>query len=232
MDTALVTAALLMGTAGGPHCAAMCGAAASVVAAPGGPSRPLLALHLGRVAGYAVAGALVAASVASLGTLQTAAPLLRPIWALVHVAALALGLYLAWSARMPEWFARPRLAALAEARPIRVFRAMPYTARAGIAGACWVAIPCGLLQSALLVAALASGPAAGAVVMTAFAGTSAFGLWLAPQLWLRLRRGGHGERLASWSVRLSGVLLAGSSAFALWHGLGAAIGQALCASPA
>ena len=231
MDTALVTAALLMGTAGGPHCAAMCGAAASVVAAPGGPPRPLLALHLGRAAGYAVAGALVAASVGSLGTLQTAAPLLRPVWALVHVAAIALGLRLAWSARMPEWFSRPRLA-LAEARPVRLFRTLPATARAGVAGACWVAIPCGLLQSALLVAALASSPAAGAAVMAAFACTSAFGLWLAPQLWLRLRSGGHGERLASWSVRLSGVLLAGSSAFALWHGLGAAIGQALCASPA
>ena len=115
MDTALVTAALLMGTAGGPHCAAMCGAACSVVAAPAGPARPLLALHLGRIAGYAAAGAIAAAGVASLGTLQTAAPLLRPIWALVHVAAFALGLRLAWSASMPEWFSRPRLAALAEA---------------------------------------------------------------------------------------------------------------------
>jgi hypothetical protein len=63
--------------------------------------------------------------------------------------------------------------------------------------------------------------------MAAFATTSALGLWLAPTLWLRLRRGGHAERLACWSVRLSGLLLAASSAFALWHGLG----SAFCIAP-
>jgi len=30
---------------------------------------------------------------------------------------------------------------------------------------------------------------------------------------------------------LAGALLAGASAFALWHGLGSAIGQALCVTP-
>jgi len=225
MDTALIAAALLMGIAGAPHCAAMCGAAFSVVAPPQGARRPLLAAHLGRIIGYATAGAVVAASVNNLGTLEAAGPMLRPFWTLVQVAAFALGLRLAWSATAPAWFsnARPRLASLAQARPVRVFRALPAPARAGVAGACWVAIPCGLLQSALLVSALASSPLAGAGVMAAFAATSATGLWLAPQLWLRLRRGGNGERLATWSVRLSGVLLAGSAAFALWHGLGAAL---------
>lgn len=223
MDVALIAAALFMGTAGAPHCAAMCGAACSLVAPPGGPPGPVRALQLGRVAGYAAAGAVAAASVASLGTFEGAAPLLRPIWAMVHVGAFALGLRLAWSASVPAWFSGPRLAALAEARPVRVFRGLPSTARASVAGACWVAIPCGLLQSALLVSALASSAASGAAVMTAFAITSALGLWLGPQLWLRLRQGGGSERLASWSVRLSGVLLAGSSAFALWHGLGAAL---------
>lgn len=226
MDLALVSTALLMGTAGAPHCAAMCGAASGVIAPPAGPARPLLALQLGRIAGYAAAGAIAAASVASLGTFEGAAPVLRPIWAMVHVGAIALGLRLAWSASVPAWFSKPRLAAFAETRPIRVFRSLPAAARAGVAGACWVAIPCGLLQSALLVAALASSPAAGAAVMIAFAGTSALGLWLGPQLWVRLRRGGlggHSERLAAGSVRLSGVLLAGASAFALWHGLAAAL---------
>ena len=63
--------------------------------------------------------------------------------------------------------------------------------------------------------------------MTAFATTSAVGLWLGPHLWLRLNRG-HAGPLASGATRLSGLLLAGSATFALWHGLGAA----LCGTPA
>ncbi|HSC65812.1 MAG TPA: sulfite exporter TauE/SafE family protein [Caldimonas sp.] len=232
MDSALVVSALLMGLAGGPHCAAMCGAACSVVAGPGGGERvhgpaasSLLALHSGRVVGYAAMGALAAASVAAIGTFSTAAPMVRPLWAMVHVAAVALGLWLAWFARAPAWLsaAKPRLAPLAETRPIRVYRTLPQPARAGLAGVAWVIIPCGLLQSALLVSALASTPASGAAVMAAFAIASTLGLWLAQRLWSGLRRSATGERLAAWPVRAAGVLLAGSSLFALWHGLGAAL---------
>ncbi|HWK83612.1 MAG TPA: sulfite exporter TauE/SafE family protein, partial [Caldimonas sp.] len=44
-----------MGLAGGPHCAAMCGAACSLVVGPRGAARPLVALLVGRLAGYAAA---------------------------------------------------------------------------------------------------------------------------------------------------------------------------------
>jgi hypothetical protein len=64
--------------------------------------------------------------------------------------------------------------------------------------------------------------------MSAFALASGIGLWLGPQLWHRLRVGTGGERAAALSVRVAGALLAGSSLFALWHGLGSAIEQALC----
>ena len=84
-------------------------------------------------------------------------------------------------------------------------------------------VPCGLLQSALLVSALASSPASGAAVMAAFALASTLGLWLAQRLWSGLRRSSAGVRLAAWPVRAAGALLAGSSLFALWHGLGAAL---------
>ncbi len=226
MDSALLVAALLMGLAGGPHCAAMCGAALGSVAGNRGAfATPLLALHAGRVVGYAAAGAVAAASVASLGTFETAAPMLRPLWAMVHVAAVALGLWLLWAARAPRWFsqARPSLAALAETRPVRIFRTLPASARTGLAGACWAAVPCGLLQSALLVAALAGGPASGAVVMAAFALASMLGLWFAQGVWFGLRHAGDGRRFAAVSTRLAGALLAGSSLFALWHGLGSAL---------
>ena len=226
MDSALLVAALLMGLAGGPHCAAMCGAALSGVTGNAGAfARPMLALHAGRVVGYAAAGALVAASVASLGSFDAAAPMLRPLWAMVHVAAVALGLWLLWAARAPRWFSleRPRLQALAQTRPVRIFRSLPVSARAGLAGACWAAVPCGLLQSALLVAALATGPATGAAVMVAFALASMLGLWIAQGVWFGLRRAGDGQRFATLSVRFAGALLAGSSLFALWQGLGSAL---------
>lgn len=230
MDGALVASAFLMGLAGGPHCAAMCGAAHGAIARQGGKARfteTMLALQAGRVASYAVAGALVAASVASLGMLQEAAPLLRPFWTMAHVAAIALGVWLASTARAPtspSFMNRP-VAGFLQAQPIRVFRQLPASARAGLAGACWAVVPCGLLQSALLVAALASGPLQGAAVMAAFAFASAISLWVGPRLWLMLRWRGGPDQAASISVRLAGLLLAGSSLFAVSHGLGPAFAQ-------
>jgi sulfite exporter TauE/SafE len=49
-DAALAATALLMGLAGGPHCAAMCGTAQAGLTAQGG-ARAVVALQLGRVAG-------------------------------------------------------------------------------------------------------------------------------------------------------------------------------------
>ena len=57
LDAALIGSAALMGLAGAPHCAAMCGAAQTSLA--GGARRPMLLLQLGRLASYAAAGALV-----------------------------------------------------------------------------------------------------------------------------------------------------------------------------
>jgi len=232
-----MASAALMGIAGAPHCAAMCGAAYGAVGGTGRgtalPSAATVALHLGRASGYAAAGAVVAAGVGGLGTLGVAAPLLRPLWAMVHVAAIALGLWLLATGRVPAWLsAAPRAARWLDAQPVRIVRRLPPPARAGIVGACWVGVPCGLLQSALLVAALASGPAPGAGVMAAFAVASAPGLWLGPALWRRLLRGRAEAQAATWSVRAAGAMLAGASAFALWHGLGEAIADALCRAPA
>ena len=236
MDGALVGSALLMGIAGAPHCAAMCGAAFGAVAGSnrnGSAVANVAALHGGRLLGYAAGGAAVAAGVGAFMTLGAAAPWLRPLWTLVHVGAIALGLWLVWHGRPPAWLARRASAvgATGTAQPIRLHRRLPARGRSALIGACWVGLPCGLLQSALLVAALASDPAQGALVMGAFGVASGTGLWLGPQLWHRLRAGHSGERAAAWSVRLAGALLAGASLFALGHGLGAAIEQALCGVP-
>ena len=183
--------------------------------------------HAGRLFSYAVAGALVASSVAALGTLQAAGPLLRPLWALVHVAAIALGLTLIWTAQVPRWLSRDigQAAIPGDARVVRVLRRMPASGQAGLAGLCWAGIPCGLLQSALLVAALASGPVAGATVMSTFAVASGFGLWAGPHLWSRMRSASGDQRWTRLAARLSGTLLVASSGFALWHGLGAIVAR-------
>ena len=242
MDLALLASALMMGLAGGPHCAAMCGAAYAGIARQGGAAgcagrrdaagamRAMLALHVGRLVSYAAAGALVAASVAGLASLGAAAPVLKPVWTLLHVGAAALGLWLLVTGRAPAWLAGAGRhgSRLMDARPLRFVARIPATARAGAIGACWGAMPCGLLQSALVVAALASGPLQGAGVMAVFALGSALSLWLAPLLWLRLYgRSGAGAR-STLAVRLAGVLLVVASTFALAHGLRAAIDQALC----
>jgi uncharacterized protein len=233
MDTALVASALFMGLTGSLHCASMCGPAFAAIVARSGPGRFLpatVSVHAGRLISYAGAGALVASSVSALGTLQAAGPLLRPIWALIHVAAIALGLILLWTAQAPRWVARgrARLAAPTDPRVVRIFPRMPASGRTGLVGMCWAAMPCGLLQSALLVAALASGPVAGATVMSAFAVASGFGLWAGPYLWSRMRSTSDERKWTRLAARLSGGLLVASSGFALWHGLGAVVAQ-ICA---
>jgi len=88
----LIAAAALMGLAGLPHCAAMC--AAPCAAVTRGAGVPQAAFQLARVAGYAAAGAVAAAGIGALrdGLAQSAA--LRPLWTLVHLLALALGLWM------------------------------------------------------------------------------------------------------------------------------------------
>jgi uncharacterized protein len=229
MDQALFLSAVLMGLAGTPHCLAMCGAACTA-AAGGGRWRNLLPFHLGRLLAYAAAGAVAAASVGSLAAMGQAVAALRPLWTLVHMAALALGLYLLWQGRQPGWMerlGRTRGPTTVDHRGGERWQVMAAPARSAGLGLAWVAWPCGLLQSALLVAALANTPASGALVMAGFAGASAAGLLLGPALWWRLsggraRAGGGaaaGSGSPSTAVRWAGVALAAASAWALGHGL-------------
>jgi sulfite exporter TauE/SafE len=177
VDPALFLSAVLMGLAGTPHCLAMCGAACTAASA-GGKPRDLLPFHLGRLLAYAGAGAVAAASVGSLAALGQAVAALRPLWTMVHMAALALGLYLVWQGRQPAWMerlGRSRSTAVPH-RPGERWQAVRGPARSAGLGLAWVAWPCGLLQSALLVASLANTAWSGAAVMAGFAGASAAGV--------------------------------------------------------
>lgn len=234
--------ALLLGAAGIPHCAAMCGPACAMVlgasrCSTGSTTRSVAmwTFLAGRLAGYAVAGALAAAGVGLLASLGSASPLLRPVWTLLHVAALGLGLWLLATGRQPAWMSRALVrqpsAAVAPGASVatasgggaqwqplsgpRSARRAPILAAAG-AGAAWVAWPCGLLQSALVSASLANTPAGGALVMTAFALASAVGLVWGPWALSRVSPGAAG-RVTEWAVRGAGGLLAAGSAWALGH---------------
>ncbi|EER61983.1 conserved hypothetical protein [Acidovorax delafieldii 2AN] len=79
-------------------------------------------------------------------------------------------------------------------------------------------MPCGLLYSALLVAALSGGPLQGALTMALFGVGS--GVWLvsAPWLWGKLRAHLNAAR-ARWGTRLAGGLLVGVAGWALWMDL-------------
>lgn len=222
MDFALVLSALMLGIAGAPHCAAMCGASCAAVLTGCAGGRPeqrasAWAFHAARVGGYAVVGGLAAAGVGVLSMAGQAAPLVRPVWTLLHMAALALGLWLLWTGRQPAFMSR--VGRNRTATPVLStggWQVMSGPLTAASAGAAWVAWPCGLLQSALVVAALANTPQGGAAAMAAFAVASAAGLQLAP--WVQARLGGRGAA-ATWAIRIGGLALALGSGWALGHDL-------------
>jgi sulfite exporter TauE/SafE len=221
-----------MGLASSPHCVAMCSSAcAGVARACGGeqPQRAMLSLQFGRLLGYSAVGALAAASVSALGAWSSTTPALRPLWSAFHLAALWLGLWLLWRGEAPGW-----LRLFGQRMALRVQQhAQRHGAsawwHAGVLGSAWVLLPCGLLQSALIVASLADGAAQGAAVMASFAIGSGLGLWAGPALWWRF----SGGRLTAASgpssaARVGGLLLAGLAAWALGHGLWERLNPVVC----
>ena len=219
MQTTLIVTGLLMGIAGGPHCVAMCGAACAGIgrASNGANTRSMWIFQAGRVLGYSALGAMVAASMQGLGWLSVHSAALRPVWTLFHVAAAMLGLMLLWRARQPVW-----LEAGARTVWLKVRSAADGLRLGGashvlplVLGTLWSLLPCGLLYSALLVAALTSSMLEGAAVMALFALGSSVSLMAGPWLWLRLRKHGSGQ----WAIRLAGLALLATSLWALWMGL-------------
>jgi sulfite exporter TauE/SafE len=212
MSITLAGAAFLMGLAGGPHCAAMCGAAcAGVVRGSGRPAaRAGWTFQAGRLLGYSTAGAAAGAAVSAFAWLSQATAALRPVWTLFHLAVLAWGLALLVLARQPAWVDGAGRSLWARVRPVA-------QARGGVlaTGALWAFMPCGLLYSALLVASLSGGPVEGALAMALFALGSGLSLSLAPAVYARLQQAGNRMR-QDWGTRAAGALLVLAAAWALW----------------
>lgn len=194
----------------------MCSAPCAAAVGKGG-ARAQLSFHVARLLGYAAVGALAASSVAALAGWSQFTPALRPLWVLLQAGALALGLWLVLKGRQPAWMSG--LGRTPQRDAGSGWRAVSGPARAAAAGSLWVAWPCGLLQSALLVAALGSSAATGAAAMAGFALASAPGLALGPWAWRRLLQGADGAARERLAIRAAGVLLAGVAAWALGHGV-------------
>ncbi len=189
----------------------MCGAACAGIGHAAGPrkNRAMLGFQSGRILGYAALGALAAASMQGLGWLTVQSAALRPVWTLFHVATMVLGLLLLWQAQQPVWLeqAGRKIWSLARSLAFGRGRGAPL-----VIGALWTFLPCGLLYSALLVAALTGSAIQGALVMALFALGTGVSMTAGAWLWLRLGGSGSGD----WGVRLAGLALAVSSAWALW----------------
>jgi uncharacterized protein len=231
---ALIVAAGVMGLAGLPHCVVMC--AAPCAAVTRGHAGSQLAFQVGRLMGYAGGGAVAAWSVGALQEGLGLSPALRPLWTLMHVAALACGLWMLWRGEWPPWLQR-RAAAPTATLPQGWQRMVVRPARSAGVGALWIAWPCALSQSALLVSALASTPTQGAAAMALFAVMSSPALWAGPaalsqlQKWLGKRhhasidgsRPTMGATLAGaaaqWPLRAAGGMVALGAGLALMPGV-------------
>jgi len=239
LSAAAAWTALAMGLLGGPHCLAMCaapcGAITHGIAAEHAPAgvQPLrrrappgaslfsgsvagsaLAFHTGRLAGYALAGGMAAAAMDRLAWLTQQSAALRPVWTLLHVAVLAWSVLMMAQARQPRWIERLGRGAWQRARP---WLARPSGTL--LAGAAWALMPCGLLYSALLVAALSGGAGQGAASMALFGAGGAVWLVAGPWAWRRLR-GRLDQQRAAWGTRAAGLLLFALAAWAIWMDVG------------
>ena len=204
-----------MGIVGGPHCVAMCSAACAGVtggvdAAQG--HRRLATFQMGRGVGYAALGAIAAGTIQGAAWMAENSQILRPIWTLFHVALMVLGGVLLTLGRQPYWL---------DGWGQQVWRAtrqwvLPLGAKMPmLIGALWALLPCGLLYSAVMVAALTANWLQGAGVMAAFALGSGVSMTVGSWWFQRSLRQGPGN----WAIRLAGVALLATSGWALWMGL-------------
>jgi len=210
VNLALVAAGLALGAASAPHCALMCGAPCAAVTQ--GRARQGALFHLGRLAGYAAAGAVAASALAFTAAWVTTRAWLAPLWTLVQLAFLALGLWWLATGRMPARLLREGPSPASPRRACSPGRSLG-------AGLAWVAWPCGVLQGALLLATLAGDAAGGAAVMAAFAFASAPALLAAPALWAAWRRlaGRSRDGMQALGYRVAGAALAATASIALVH---------------
>jgi sulfite exporter TauE/SafE len=180
MSNISLIAALLAGFTSSAHCFAMCGGIAGALgmharAAGSNANVAFVAglYQIGRISGYALAGAivgLIGSQAARVLDLVRVGSMLR-IASGVLIVLLGLRLLVRWNAL--QWIERLGARFWMRLRPLVQFAGT----RAGLIkpltmGLLWSLLPCGLIYSMLLLAAMSADSGRGALIMLAFgAGT-------------------------------------------------------------
>ncbi|AUB83103.1 sulfite exporter TauE/SafE family protein [Candidatus Thiodictyon syntrophicum] len=215
--------AFLVGLLGGVHCLTMCGGLVSSLTLGLDPRRrrdpwrllPLQAgYNLGRVAGYALAGALAGGLGAALLQLDSLQLAQRTLYALAGVVMVLLGLYLGGWGQQLAYVERLGLRLWRRLAPLtRRFLPVRRVPQAVAIGLIWAWVPCGLVYSVLITAVSTGDPGRGALLMLAFgAGTlpNLLGIGLLAGAAARLA-GHHRWRQAA------GLMVVGFGVQALWQ---------------
>ena len=205
-----VFAVFLVGIFGGVHCLGMCGSIVGIFTTQLPRERARWPFHLaysgGRIASYALAGALVGTLGRAGLLMRDAVPIQHLLFALSSLLLLMLGLYLAGL-----WGAVRHLETLGSG----LWKLLqPYTAkllpvntlpRAIALGALWGWLPCGLVYSVLVTALAGGSTTKGAAIM------AAFGLGTLPNL---LAIGFFWDRCRHWVQKREVRLIAGLAVMA------------------
>lgn len=207
-----LVAAATLGLAGSAHCLGMCGGIAAAGGAGRSPWQGLL-FNLGRIAGYAALGTGVGALVGAALDGLPVRPLAVGLRGLAALLMLALGLALLTGRDLLS-LERLGAAVWSRIRPLAGRSlALPAGLRFATLGLLWGFLPCGLVYSALSLAAASGSAAAGGMTMLAF------GLGTLPSmLAVTLAGATVTKRFAGLRTRrVAGVLMI---LFAVWTALG------------
>jgi len=215
---AILGVAIITGLLGGVHCAGMCGGIVSALASGPRTNGTAWLIHLcynlGRIASYALAGA-IAGSVGSLGLmLDGLLPVQIALYAAANLLLIGLGLYLAGIRGPIARLERLGSRFWSLLKPFtRRFLPADSPAKALALGMLWGWLPCGLVYTMLFTALLSGSALSGATIMLAF------GLGTLPNLLVAAALL-HGPRgwLASRPARtLSGAVVLGFGVYGLAH---------------
>jgi hypothetical protein len=186
-----LAAAFLAGLAGGAHCAAMCGPLVGIACrARDGVSggewlRHALAYNAGRIASYAMAGAITGA-VGAGGLALRGEPLTQQVMlAAMGVSLIVMAAYVAGVAPLVRGIEAAGAVAWRRIGPVsRRFLPASTPARAFGLGLVFGWLPCGMVYVALIAALATAHPLHGALVMAAF-GLGTLPNLLAISAWFR-----------------------------------------------
>lgn len=216
LETTLL-AAFLTGLLGGTHCVGMCGGIVAAMSFQGQARQPFtfhIGYSVGRIASYALLGAVAGLLGSAAFLSDSLYPLQRALYVLAQVMLILLGLYLAGLNQSIRVLEHAGGAVWRRVQPL-LTKVMPVRnlGQAVAAGALWGWLPCGLVYSVLVMALAAGGALQGASLLLAF------GLGTLPNL---LLMGWAAERLRAfarktWVKRGAGLLVAAMGVWGLFQ---------------